>query len=52
MTKQTPNSQLSPFLASDENRHIGTFVRTTCIEVWREDVLVHEARKSPISGIN
>ncbi|HEX4079856.1 MAG TPA: hypothetical protein VHX61_13395 [Rhizomicrobium sp.] len=29
-----------------------TFVRTTCIEVWREDVLVHEARRPPKGGIN
>jgi hypothetical protein len=29
-----------------------TFVGTNCIEVWREDVLVHEARKPPATGIN
>ncbi|MGH6878052.1 MAG: hypothetical protein ACREHV_11855 [Rhizomicrobium sp.] len=29
-----------------------TFVRMTYIEVWREDVLVHEACKSKKSSIN
>jgi len=28
-----------------------TFVGTNCIEVWRDDVLIHEAHKPPTTGI-